>query len=213
MRRFRGIVQSSIEPKDKEMIWLNRGSLYYFDIGRWQTFDGNSDDILYLANSEDSEASEYITVSKALDLLFQLGLANKSKSELNEEKLSILNADSSVEGSVDYKIANVELRDVDIFVDNSIGNPSAEGEIKNNTLYISISGVKGEQGNSGYSGAADELEVVNNLTDGGATKALSAEMGKRLYESSVYLTEEEYNQLVKEGKVKDYVEYNIYEES
>ncbi len=41
-------------------------------------------------------------------------------------------------------------------------------------------GEKGEQGNSGYSGAAEELEVVNNLTDGGAVKALSAEMGKTL---------------------------------
>lgn len=43
-------------------------------------------------------------------------------------------------------------------------------------------GEQGLQGNSGYSGAADELEVVNNLTQGGATAALSAEMGKYLYE-------------------------------
>lgn len=41
-------------------------------------------------------------------------------------------------------------------------------------------GDKGDQGNSGYQGAADELEVVNNLTDGGETAALSAEMGKAL---------------------------------
>lgn len=38
----------------------------------------------------------------------------------------------------------------------------------------------GSQGNSGYSGAAGELEVVNNLTEGGATAALSAEQGKVL---------------------------------
>ena len=36
------------------------------------------------------------------------------------------------------------------------------------------------QGNSGYQGAAGELEVKNNLTEGGATAALSAEMGKEL---------------------------------
>lgn len=41
-----------------------------------------------------------------------------------------------------------------------------------------IRGEQGLQGNSGYSGAAGELEVVNNLTEGGATKALSAEQGK-----------------------------------
>lgn len=36
------------------------------------------------------------------------------------------------------------------------------------------------QGNSGYQGSAGELEVKNNLTEGGATAALSAEMGKQL---------------------------------
>lgn len=41
-------------------------------------------------------------------------------------------------------------------------------------------GEQGPQGNSGYTGAADELEVVNNLTQGGATAALSAEQGKIL---------------------------------
>ena len=41
-------------------------------------------------------------------------------------------------------------------------------------------GPQGAQGNSGYTGAAGELEVVNNLTDGGAAKALSAEMGVEL---------------------------------
>ena len=38
-------------------------------------------------------------------------------------------------------------------------------------------GEKGDQGNSGYTGAVGELEVVNNLTQGGATAALSAEQG------------------------------------
>jgi len=36
------------------------------------------------------------------------------------------------------------------------------------------------QGNSGYTGAAGELQVVNNVVDGGATDALSAEQGKLL---------------------------------
>lgn len=46
-----------------------------------------------------------------------------------------------------------------------------------------IQGPKGNQGNSGYTGAAGELEVVNNLTQGGATAALSAEMGKIIREN------------------------------
>lgn len=39
------------------------------------------------------------------------------------------------------------------------------------------------QGNSGYQGEEGELEVVNNLTDGGAEKALSAQMGRQLEQS------------------------------
>ena len=71
------------------------------------------------------------------------------------------------------------------------------GETETDTLYnvtfsngttqqVSIpkgeKGDTGAQGNSGYTGAAGELEVVNNLTQGGATAALSAEMGKVLSE-------------------------------
>lgn len=41
-------------------------------------------------------------------------------------------------------------------------------------------GPQGPQGNSGYTGAAGELQVVNNLLQGGATYALSAEQGKIL---------------------------------
>ena len=44
-------------------------------------------------------------------------------------------------------------------------------------------GPQGPQGNSGYQGAVGELEVVNNLVDGGETAALSAEMGKKLSEN------------------------------
>lgn len=46
-------------------------------------------------------------------------------------------------------------------------------------------GAQGPQGNSGYSGVAGELEVANDLT-GGATRALSAEMGKELSQFSSY---------------------------
>lgn len=54
------------------------------------------------------------------------------------------------------------------------------------TSQITIkNGTQGTQGNSGYTGAANELEVVNNLEDGGATAALSAEMGKELAEQSI----------------------------
>lgn len=48
------------------------------------------------------------------------------------------------------------------------------------TQVVIKNGQQGTQGNSGYTGAVGELEVVNNLEDGGEEKALSAEMGKNL---------------------------------
>jgi hypothetical protein len=75
--------------------------------------------------------------------------------------------------------------DIEVTVDNTTGNPSASATIENGTIKLAFSGLKGEtgsQGNSGYQGAAGELEVVNNLTQGGATSALSAEQGKVLKE-------------------------------
>lgn len=86
-----------------------------------------------------------------------------------------------------------------------------------NTLTLSMSdgstisiGIRnGRQGNSGYSGAASDLEVVNNFTDGGTTAALSAEMGKVLYNREVFLTEAEYEAL---STIDPDVIYNIYEE-
>lgn len=43
-----------------------------------------------------------------------------------------------------------------------------------------LASLKGPTGNSGYTGSLDELEIVNDLTSGGPTAALSAEMGKEL---------------------------------
>ena len=88
--------------------------------------------------------------------------------------------------------------DVSININNQVGTPSGAASIIGKTLNIDLYNLKGDkgddgeqgvpgpqgpegpQGNSGYQGAAGELEIVNNLSDGGGTKALSAEMGKQL---------------------------------
>ena len=95
----------------------------------------------------------------------------------------------------------VGIYDAEVSVDDTTGTPEANVTLEGGILNFSFSGLKGErgadgakgekgdkgdqgeqglQGNSGYTGTAGELEVVNNLTDGGATAALSAEQGKVL---------------------------------
>lgn len=70
------------------------------------------------------------------------------------------------------------------------------------------------QGDSGYSGAAGELQVVNNLTAGGTTAALSAEQGKllknitdSLYSRQVVLSESAYKALATKDSTKIYMTY------
>ena len=211
MRRFRGIVQNNTEPQDREVLWLYKGIIHYFD-NEWQPIQANSDDILYLSNSEDSSNKDTIKVSTALDLLFKLGLITKD----NEEKINTLTGDVTIEGSVDFKIDKATIKKVEVSVENNTGTPSGIANFKDNTLSLQMYGIKGEkgdQGNSGYTGAVGELEVVNNLSQGGADKALSAEMGKLLYDSTVYLTQEEYDDLESKGEIKYGIEYNIYEDT
>lgn len=69
---------------------------------------------------------------------------------------------------------------VNVTVDNTTGTPSGSASFQNNQFSFEFSGIKGETGNSGYTGAAGELEVVNNLTSDDATAALSAYQGKVL---------------------------------
>ena len=60
------------------------------------------------------------------------------------------------------------------------GNIGAQGE-EGLTGPQGQQGAKGDTGNSGYSGNIEDLEIVNNVNQGGETAALSAEMGKQLY--------------------------------
>ena len=72
-----------------------------------------------------------------------------------------------------------------VTVDQSVGDPSATLSVENGVLTLVLSGIKGEpgqQGNSGYQGAAAELEIVNNDTEGGETAGWSAERGKTIRE-------------------------------
>jgi hypothetical protein len=65
-----------------------------------------------------------------------------------------------------------------------------------------LTGPRGLQGNSGYTGAADELEVVNNLETDNAIAALSAKMGMELG-TKVAQLDQEWSEV--KGKIEDAV--------
>ena len=101
-----------------------------------------------------------------------------------DSPFSIWNYDGETweDSGVTHAVNGGGIEQVNVSVDDTVGTPAASVSFNDGDLSIDFTGLKGPQGNSGYSGAAGELEVVNNFTDGGATAALSAEMGKELYD-------------------------------
>lgn len=66
MRRFRGVVQSNIEPRDKEIIWKCGDRLLYWD-GAWKDLISyNASDIRYTPNG-----AETTNVEHALNILWK----------------------------------------------------------------------------------------------------------------------------------------------
>lgn len=66
-----------------------------------------------------------------------------------------------------------------VTVDNTTGTPACAVSLSGQELHLDFTGLKGAQGNTGVS-ADYPIAIINNLTDGGAASALSAEMGKEL---------------------------------
>ena len=98
----------------------------------------------------------------------------------------------------------------ELVVDDSTGTPSGSITLVDGLLTISLSGIKGTNGNSGSS-QDYPFELVNNLTEGGINKGLTAEMGKRLKTEMenkfVFLSESEYEMLTTKDPSKIYCTY------
>ena len=141
-------------------------ALYIFN-GEWKSItDGSSvisddvDRIISLTQSEYDGLSE--KDPKSLSIMTDTG-------KMALGSLMISGADGVGVQSVVQTTASQEDGGTNVWTITLTNGQTSTLQVKN-----------GNQGNSGYSGAAGELEVVNNLTDGGATAALSAEMGKTL---------------------------------
>lgn len=80
--------------------------------------------------------------------------------------------------SIEQTVTSEESGGVNVITVTTSDGATTDFQVRNGMQ--GATGPKGDQGNSGYSGVAGELEVVNNLTDGGEESALSAEMGKTL---------------------------------
>jgi len=103
---------------------------------------------------------------------------------------------------------------VSVRVLDTEGPPTGSCTLSNGVLRITLSGIRGPQGNSGYSGDISELEIVNSTRIGGATAALSAEAGKNLQEQLdkfIVISEEDYDELVENDQLDPLAFYFIKE--
>lgn len=103
---------------------------------------------------------------------------------------------------------------VHIRVLDTEGPPTGSCTLSGGVLRITLSGIRGPQGNSGYSGDISELEIVNSTRIGGATAALSAEAGKNLQEQLdkfIVISEEDYDELEENDQLDPLAFYFIKE--
>lgn len=197
MEKKRQIVESIHEPENTEVIWYEPyDKIFYKYVDTWEPI-----------------------ISKELIVKVISDILNKKVDKKVPSKfgnVAILAKDGSLLDS-NRHITEFTTTEVNVDSTNTL-RPEENAEVLNIGTVEKVKlvfnipkgdkGDKGEQGNSGYSGNIDELEVVNNIYDGGEDAALSAEMGKFLYERLVPMSEQDYKDIYeKENKF-----YALYEE-
>lgn len=119
MRRFRGIVQSNIEPQDKEVLWLFKGTLYYFEDG-WQPLKVIREDMSIFPETN------YVNDD---DILFIL-------QEGCYKKISVKNL-----------LGKYPSGDIDIYVKEEILHINSNSlEVKEEVLYTSSTSIEVKEG-------------------------------------------------------------------
>lgn len=186
MRIIERIVESEGSPNQVNDLWLKANgdnvALKYFHNGKWTTITGGSS-----VSSDDVDRIVSLTQSE------YDGIVDKDPRSLyiitDTGKLAL--GSSMISGTDGVGVESV----VQTTVSQDDGGTNVWTITLTNGQTSTLSVKNGNQGNSGYSGAAGELEVVNNLIDGGATSALSAEMGKTLNTEVSQLRSEVYKDL------------------
>lgn len=108
MKRLRGIVQSSNPPLDKEVLWLYKGSLFYFEAGTWKPIlDGQLND--KVMPQEDLSA-----VKLRIDNI------EKTVSQISNQTTSINTRMDNVEKSI-QAISN-SMKNINDYLDKIKGN-------------------------------------------------------------------------------------------
>lgn len=111
MRKFRAIVQSSIEPQDHEVIWQWNGKLFYWNDGWEPLHTLDASEIAY----EYEEAEGVENVAQALDKLLYVTPIGKCPKSLVHGKFCDIASCSSQGGTTvtfypDYQIAEASLK-------------------------------------------------------------------------------------------------------
>ena len=207
--------------KDGANVIFYTGS-FYNNGGTQTIFDPNAETYWILNSSENfggltAKAEDVILFFASTVLYITIATTNTVTVSEDDYLQVISMAHTNLKGDTGAigPIGPAGITSVTATVDNTSGTPSVLASVSNQVLTLVFSGLKGVQGDSGYQGSSSELQVVNNLTDGGTTAALSAEMGKTLNESIpslVTLTEAAYDLLVANESVDPDVYYFIYED-
>lgn len=103
-RIYRNIVQSNVEPEDKELIWIKDNTFYHYNNGGWEPLHmPDSSALVYIPNIGEYDITN---VKQALDTLFTEANRVKTTREIFDDKKQM--NQYSVNINLDSRIREVQ---------------------------------------------------------------------------------------------------------
>lgn len=186
MDRYTGIYRGETAPTRTDVLWVHHKIkndlksptiVEAYQKGQWRQI--SEDDVSGKSTSIEVDilpsASE-----ETIGYIYSVPKGDETGEDQNIEYVTIKNSDNTyrwerVGGGGDGE----SLENIEVFVDNTTGNPTGTATYSDGTLTLSFSGLKGQDGQQGNTGSSVDYpyELVNNLTTDDATKGLSAAQG------------------------------------
>lgn len=185
MDRYTGIYRGETAPTRTDVLWVHHKIkndlksptiVEAFQKGQWRQI--SEDDVSGKSTSIEVDilpsASE-----ETIGYIYSVPKGDETGEDQNIEYVTIKNSDNTYRWERVGGGDGESLENIEVFVDNTTGNPTGTATYSDGTLTLSFSGLKGQDGQQGNTGSSVDYpyELVNNLTTDDATKGLSAAQG------------------------------------
>lgn len=151
MRRFRGIIQSKVEPQDKEILWYYKDKLLYYNNGTWEPFvtSGSSSPELELGETEGTayEGSKGKSLSEKVSNI-ESTLENLPTEAVITNISNFTQSDTDAKATITYNNGRTDTIFINVADEDQAGLMGAEDtkKIRNLDDYVvDVSLVQGQE--------------------------------------------------------------------